>query len=736
MVLTADPKKTRLGILGVLLLAIAAGMLIDRFDLIDFRPGFSEFAVLAADGGAGAQPAGTTPTSAKLSTADQSTVAIVQSKRARAEEITYEEIRAMVAEAVDLAGGFDGAIKEGQTVVIKPNLVTPIDYTLPNWKGRPLATEVNGNTTDWRVTKAIVELVRRYNKKGKVYVMEGSAFPTRDVMKHLKYTPEYIPGVTEFIAIEEDSGPWMDFYSPHLVGVSPKKRMLHEKYFLNKKYKEADVLISVPTLKTHWSALVSGSIKNVGIGATPANVYGTADGNPNRGSAINHQDDRFNQWIHDWYLCRPIDFTIVDALQGIQNGPTPCYEMTRTTDIKQDQMNMRLIMASKDAVASDTISSLVMGWDPSCINYLNYLARDGAGRMDTARIRVAGKRVDEVRKPFATKTSGPVTPVKVNDLSPPLVTVRKAAIKGDTLAVTLAADADTVKVEAYLDGKYAGTAAAKSFANCTIRIDGLERTTQASYITLCAYDRFLNCSRTILQIIQGKVTVVDDGDYIARRAETAPEIDGSGNDACWERAAWKSIACSWDYFLQPAPGYPAPEDFSGRYKIVWTPERLYYLIEIADDKLSDTHPDPLANYWDDDCVELFLDEDRSGGDHKNNYNAFAYHVGLDYTAVDLTDAGDFVPGIFTDHVKAVRTTNGTTHTWELAVDVYSDKYAHGSTANKPVALYAGKAMGFAVAYCDSDSFKRDNFIGSIPLPWGEDLAWRDAGVFGTLTLVE
>jgi len=47
-------------------------------------------------------------------------------------------------------------------------------------------------------------------------------------------------------------------------------------------------------------------------------------------------------------------------------------------------------------------------------------------------------------------------------------------------------------------------------------------------------------------------------------------------------------------------------------------------------------------------------------------------------------------------------------------------------------------MGFAVAYCDNDNSQiRENFIGSEVIE-GEDKnrGWIDAGIFGSLQLVE
>lgn len=171
-----------------------------------------------------------------------SKVSIVQSEKAWAKELTYEDIKAMVKQAVNLAGGFNTLIKPGDTVVIKPNLVGSKD----SMSGEPLDKELNGITVDWRITKAVVEMVRELNSIGKVYIMEGSAeYKTTDVMKNLNYAHEYIKDVDGFIGIEEDSGLWQDYNSPGLVKVNLTNGLLHKEYYLNKRYKEALSLIHI-----------------------------------------------------------------------------------------------------------------------------------------------------------------------------------------------------------------------------------------------------------------------------------------------------------------------------------------------------------------------------------------------------------------------------------------------------------------------------------------------------------
>ena len=118
-------------------------------------------------------------------------------------------------------------------------------------------------------------------------------------------------------------------------------------------------------------------------------------------------------------------------------------------------------------------------------------------------------------------------------------------------------------------------------------------------------------------------------EYRAPHAATAPVVDGVANEEIWQKARWQELNQNW-----LGPEY-TPEDFQGRYKVVWTEDRIYLLGEFVDDVLIDTHRDPLVQYWDDDCLEIFLDEDYSGGEHKFNHNAFAYHMSLDNKAIDL-----------------------------------------------------------------------------------------------------
>jgi hypothetical protein len=243
--------------------------------------------------------------------------------------------------------------------------------------------------------------------------------------------------------------------------------------------------------------------------------------------------------------------------------------------------------------------------------------------------------------------------------------------------------------------------------------------------------RLLLGAATLAMATQGNATTSHDPDRStihAARAAQAPRIDGVADDPVWQRAAWQPLDQVW------LGGELSPDDFSGRFKVAWTPERIYLQVEFRDDILIDTHRHPLEQYWDDDCLEIFIDENHSGGDHQYNHNAFAYHLSLDNQAIDI--GTDRVARSYSHHVESAWKQQGGLVIWEVAIEVYTDAYVDDAADNVPVSLEAGKVMGFMVAYCDNDGSEiREHFVGSEYAAGDhKDRGWIDAGLFGTLIL--
>jgi len=216
-------------------------------------------------------------------------------------------------------------------------------------------------------------------------------------------------------------------------------------------------------------------------------------------------------------------------------------------------------------------------------------------------------------------------------------------------------------------------------------------------------------------------------------SQTPVVVDGNAADACWDDAQWHPIDQVWI----PYNAVMNEGDFLGRFKLAWDSLCLYLLAEIVDDSLSDDHSDPLQNWWDDDCLEIFIDEDRSKGNHEKNNNAFAYHTSIFYDAIDMNASGAGVN--YKNNIEVVMDTlEGDTYRWEVAIKNYTAAFTLSEPEASRVLLHHHKLMGFSLAYCDNDETSaRENFIGSQTMtPATANSNYITADYFGSLLLVD
>ena len=327
----------------------------------------------------------------------KSVVAMLQSPKAQAADLTIPDVAALVSSAVSQAGGLD-FIKDGQTVVLKPNL-----FTVYQDAGETIASmTVSGINTDWRVAKAVADLVRAKNPTGKILVMEGSTYST-DKLAYpiLGYTSDnFGSSVDEFIALEG-----MSCTDVSTSGLEQRTARSGKQYWVNSRYASADVIISIPTMATDAWAGIGGAVENLGIGATPAGQYdsGTDPNDCTRTKIDRSSPATTGEFIRDYYGVRPADFVVMDGLQGLEHGPVPVLDGSGTYAYASSIKNMRLILAGRNAIAVDTIQALVMKCDPKKVPYLTMLESVGLGATDVTKITVVGKQVADVATPFAGK---------------------------------------------------------------------------------------------------------------------------------------------------------------------------------------------------------------------------------------------------------------------------------------------------------------------------------------------
>ena len=276
---------------------------------------------------------------------------------------------------------------------------------------------------------------------------------------------------------------------------------------------------------------------------------------------------------------------------------------------------------------------------------------------------------------------------------------------------------------------------------------------------------------TILNVnISLGTNYIQDDTLFVPVAETIPVIDGISNDECWSSTAWQTIDKVWI----PLNAYVDSADFYGRFKIMWSHETnlLYLLAETVDDIWVDGYvfnqAGPGVHQYD--VLELFFDEDRSGGLHlfdyfddkgnpiaNNSENAFAYHISVNvpdegvpvnqFVVVDGdgTNWADYHSVNYASHFDSLSVRRqGNVTTWEMSIKVYNSSF-DTNPAGARVNLTQGKISGFAVAYCDDDTpsnIDRQNFFGSVPpnlsyLDNNGDFndCWINADHYGTIKLL-
>lgn len=247
--------------------------------------------------------------------------------------------------------------------------------------------------------------------------------------------------------------------------------------------------------------------------------------------------------------------------------------------------------------------------------------------------------------------------------------------------------------------------------------------------------------------------------------KSVPKIDGNTDDDCWEKSNWNHINYVWMDYNEKIDTY----DFSGQFKVVWSSihNLLYILVEVTDDIFVDGYIFGDDGYHNFDIVEVFIDQNNSGGLHvfdgnakvgldwgSNAENAFAYHINVNepmesetsrfFVACDI-DGGNWDSKEIVDYADhfpefAFRKIDGKYY-WEFSLLVYSDSYNRKNPLDSIVKLNEGNVLGFTIAYCDNDNKEenpktRDHFIGSVFVTEDENNShWKNADDFGILKLI-
>ena len=266
-------------------------------------------------------------------------------------------------DAVKNAGGIEGIIKKGNTVVIKPNLCT-------------LAEATDGRITDYRIVQKVVDMVKALGAS-RVIIAEGTiagdAFSEPYLRKNKFDTIKGVELVNLNALNEEDCYELM-----------PEKSMTGKAIFIPKIYMGADVVIGVAKLKTHFQpdALVSLTLKN-SYGVPPGNIYGL-------GSKDGLHSLGLKESIVDINKIRKPDFFVIDGIVGGEGyGP-----------LSNTPVDSQIIFAGKDPVALDTAAATFMGFTVDEIPHLKLASDEKLGISDLNSIKIVGADLDKIKMKF------------------------------------------------------------------------------------------------------------------------------------------------------------------------------------------------------------------------------------------------------------------------------------------------------------------------------------------------
>ncbi|HHX63530.1 MAG TPA: DUF362 domain-containing protein [Chloroflexi bacterium] len=272
----------------------------------------------------------------------------------------FEDLDAVLARCLDDLGGIGRYVRPGQTVVIKPNITADM----------PACT---GGTTHVEIAEALVGQLRLAGA-GRIIVAEGTGrFGTSHETAFLHNGWREMAARTGIELYNLDAG-------PHRTVDLPDRRYTGE-LPISELVLDADVLISIPCLKTHVSTDYTVALKN-SFALTPQATR----------SEI-HRASMIEEALVDINRIRPPDLVVVDGWDGAEGiaGGTNFDRPARA----------RLMLVGGDAVAVDLIARELMRFDAPT-RYLTWAAESGIGIGDRSRIDVLGDDVSACSRRFMT----------------------------------------------------------------------------------------------------------------------------------------------------------------------------------------------------------------------------------------------------------------------------------------------------------------------------------------------
>ncbi|MFC2164169.1 DUF362 domain-containing protein [Acidobacteriota bacterium] len=264
----------------------------------------------------------------------------------------YEEIKKAVSNALDLIGGIQDIVQPGNLVLINPS-----------WVAAPVEREA-GCITLPEIPRAIADIVKEMGARAVIAESSAVGVDTEKVIK-------------DYEQLRELGYEILNLKKTPKVNLPVENSRVFDSVECWELVQQADVIVSVPKLKTHDQTEMTCSIKN---------LKGLLSDN---GKREMHLQGLFEGVVDLMSALKP-KLAVVDA--------TICQEGLGPIFGKPVEMN--LILASKDLVAVDSTCARLIGYDPSeTLLTVNAAAR-GLGVIDSDKIEITGVPLDSVKRRF------------------------------------------------------------------------------------------------------------------------------------------------------------------------------------------------------------------------------------------------------------------------------------------------------------------------------------------------
>ena len=267
----------------------------------------------------------------------------------------YPKIRAAVEEALKLIGGVEDIIKPGDLVLINPSWVAP-----------PVEREA-GCITLPEVPRAVADIVKEMGARPVIAESSAVGVDSAKVIQESGYR-ELIELGYEVVDLKSRKSK---------VDMPVENGKVFDSVECWELVQQADVIISVPKLKTHDQTEMTCAIKKLKGLLT------------DKAKKAMHQEGLFEGVIDLLAAVKP-RLAVVDAII-CQEGVGPVFGKP---------VEMNLVLAGKDLVAVDATCARLIGYSPDEILLtVNAAARD-LGTMDADRIDQVGEPLDNVKRRF------------------------------------------------------------------------------------------------------------------------------------------------------------------------------------------------------------------------------------------------------------------------------------------------------------------------------------------------